>query len=231
MPSILDPQLGPFPGSRWIVIETGLRLPSGEWQARHGKPGTRAVRVRCQCPAQVERVIALSSLLSGNSRSCGCLQREVAIENLMAAKAAMTTEEQAALAREAQRLRWPDAHGFSRHPLYGTWYNMVDRCTNPRSKDYPYYGGRQPSPIRVCDRWLPPLGPELFIRDIERYLGSRPEGMTLDRICGLHDYRLDNVRWADDFTQRANRAGRFVLWLWSTSRQGPPRRPASRWAR
>ena len=56
--------------------------------------------------------------------------------------------------------------------------------------------------IRVCDRWHDVA---LFISDIERWLGPRPEGMTLDRIMNAHDYRLDNVRWADATTQRNNR--------------------------
>jgi hypothetical protein len=81
-------------------------------------------------------------------------------------------------------------HGLSAHPLYHVWWNMLGRCENAGNKDFARYGGRG---IRVCDRWHDLA---VFVTDIERWLGPRPEGMTLDRIFTDHDYRLDNVRWA-----------------------------------
>lgn len=89
-------------------------------------------------------------------------------------------------------------HRLSSHPLYHTWWNMIRRCEDPRRKDYHRYGGRG---IRVCDRWH---DVSLFIADIERWLGPRPAGYSLDRIQPDHDYRLDNVRWATAKQQRAN---------------------------
>jgi hypothetical protein len=91
------------------------------------------------------------------------------------------------------------SHGLSRHPLYMTWAGMMHRCTDPKSLSYPDYGGRG---IRVCDRWHDPA---VFIRDIERWLGPRPEGMQLDRIQNDHDYRQDNVQWSTPKQQYANR--------------------------
>jgi hypothetical protein len=91
------------------------------------------------------------------------------------------------------------SHGLSSHPLYGTWKAMIWRCEHPNAKQYSDYGGRG---IRVCDRWHDPA---VFIADIERWLGPRPAGKTLDRILNDHDYRLDNVRWATRKQQMANR--------------------------
>jgi hypothetical protein len=76
---------------------------------------------------------------------------------------------------------------------------MMRRCHNEKQRSYRWYGGRG---IRVTERWHDVA---TFIHDIERWLGPRPEGMTLDRIMNDHDYRLDNVRWATAFEQAQNR--------------------------
>jgi hypothetical protein len=45
----------------------------------------------------------------------------------------------------------------------------------------------------------------LFIEDIERELGPRPEGHTLNRIDNDGDYESGNVEWANARRQAANR--------------------------
>ena len=47
---------------------------------------------------------------------------------------------------------------------------MVQRCTNPKTRDFPNYGVRG---ITVCSEWRKF---EAFYRD----MGVRPAGMTLD---------------------------------------------------
>lgn len=85
-----------------------------------------------------------------------------------------------------------------RHPLYGTWFQMLRRCEDPSSDNYARYGGRG---IAVCERWHDPW---LFVQDIEA-LGPRPSGATLDRKDNDGDYEPVNVRWADKPTQQRNR--------------------------
>ena len=41
-------------------------------------------------------------------------------------------------------------HGLARHPLYNTWKSMIDRCHNPKNKQYPDYGARG---VTVCEEW------------------------------------------------------------------------------
>jgi hypothetical protein len=94
-------------------------------------------------------------------------------------------------------------HGLRYHPLYGTWSNMMSRCYNPNVKSYRDYGARG---ITVCERWH---NPQLFIEDIERLIGPRPPGMTLDRIRNNEGYGPGNVCWNDRRGQVRN-SRRFV---------------------
>lgn len=80
----------------------------------------------CSCDCGNVVVVSNQNLTSGNSRSCGCLQRELARDKAT-------------------------SHGRRRTVEYKTWCGMKDRCFNPRNKSYHDYGGRG---IRVCERWL-----------------------------------------------------------------------------
>jgi hypothetical protein len=91
-------------------------------------------------------------------------------------------------------------HGMAGHPLYRTWEGMLARCERPSAAGYHNYGGRG---IKVCEQWH---DPRRFAADIERMLGPRPPGCTLDRYPDNDgDYKPGNVRWATKAEQAANR--------------------------
>lgn len=70
-------------------------------------------RWRCECDCGITTIVYGYNLQTGNSRSCGCLKRE------------MLTK-----------------HGHLDTPTYHTWEGMKQRCANQRSKQYSRYGGR-----------------------------------------------------------------------------------------
>ena len=104
-------------------------------------------------------------------------------------------------------------------PEYMAWQHMRGRCMNPKSKDYPYYGGRG---ITVAARWEKF---ENFLTD----MGRRPTPKhTLDRKNGDLGYSKQNCRWATRQEQARNRDyaklsmvdARAIRYLWKVRRPG-----------
>lgn len=81
--------------------------------------------VLCRCDCGREKEIALSSLRTGSTTSCGCYRDEVS-------RARSVT------------------HGKSETVAYNTWVSMRQRCLNPNNPAYPSYGGRG---ISISPEW------------------------------------------------------------------------------
>ncbi len=99
---------------RLTVLEVRGKKQRSDWMAL------------CLCECGTEKFVAHGSMASGNTKSCGCLRREMVVSK-------NTT------------------HSMSRHPVYQIWQYMLKRCNNPKDKNYHHYGGRG---IQVCDRWF-----------------------------------------------------------------------------
>lgn len=80
----------------------------------------------CKCDCGNQTLATRGALISGNTTSCGCYNRERVSES-------STT------------------HGMSRAPLYKVWRDMHTRCKNERSGEYHRYGGRG---IDICNDWM-----------------------------------------------------------------------------
>lgn len=159
------------------------------------KNGFRTTLWKCKCDCGKESVVRYPLLVSGNTRSCGCLERE-------------NKERIMKLAQQVNRKSVSEdfAGKLENHPLYKTWKSMLMRCNNPNVRGYKHYGGRG---IKVCDRWSGDLGFENFVND----MGERPDGTTLDRIDVNGNYEPSNCRWATTEQQMNNRTdnSRIIL--------------------
>lgn len=90
-------------------------------------------------------------------------------------------------------------HGGTYTREYRVWWDMHQRCGNPKNERYPKYGGRG---ISVCERWAD-FG--LFIAD----MGPRPSSdHSIDRKDNDGNYEPNNCRWATRSEQQRNK-GRY----------------------
>jgi hypothetical protein len=90
-------------------------------------------------------------------------------------------------------------HGMHDTLIYGVWQSMLQRCENPNSTNFNRYGGRG---IKVCKNWHKF---ENFLED----MGTRPEGMTLDRIDNNGNYEPSNCRWISHKENCQNRGRKY----------------------
>jgi hypothetical protein len=79
-----------------------------------------------ECECGIKKWYDAGSVLTGHTKSCGCLKIEIATKR-------MTT------------------HGNSSHPLRGVMASMYSRCYCEKHGSYPNYGGRG---IGICQEWL-----------------------------------------------------------------------------
>jgi len=99
-----------------------------------------------------------------------------------------------------------ETHGQSKTRLYRIYWNMLNRCSNPKVDRYPRYGGRG---ITVCPEWAASF--EVFAAWAA---GSGYEdGLSIDREHNDKNYTPDNCRWVESVTQVRNRSiTRHLTW-------------------
>jgi hypothetical protein len=81
--------------------------------ARSGSNGRGGAMWLCRCDCGQEKVVSSKCIRTGETSSCGCLQKDANV-----------------------------THRMSYHPAYRSWAGMCQRCTNPKTPYWHIYGGR-----------------------------------------------------------------------------------------
>lgn len=136
---------------------------------------------RCDC-GNITRPIRTSALTRKSTKSCGCLKKVSPNRK----------------------------HNMTGTRLYFVWRDMINRCNNPKVRDYHNYGGRG---ISVCEEWKE-FDPFNEWAKATGYDETAERGKTtLDRIDPQGDYSPGNCRWATTKDQQNNRRNnrRYVV--------------------
>ena len=146
--------------------------------------GNRKVQWLCKCECGKEVIVTGNNLKNGNSKSCGCYNRELLTKMNL-------------------------THNASNTRLYHIWSCMKDRCYNPKNKKYKDYGGRG---IAICDEWINDFEAFANWAYDNGYIENVPRGeCTIDRIDVNSNYCQQNCRWVNQKVQSNNKRNNHYI--------------------
>jgi len=190
---------------------------------RTNKKNDRYWKCQCNCGYEVITVISERALLTGTSRSCGCLLGKIRPKKIIKEKPKKILKppkEKLLLKPIDKRLKPPKIlkkpkdkllerlkRTIKLQPLKrlsSIFSGMKQRCYNPNANGYKYYGGKG---VVICDEWL--NDKKLFYNWAIN--NGYEDHLTIDRIENDGNYDPDNCRWAT-WEQQANNKSNTVFY-------------------
>lgn len=137
----------------------------------------------CRCDCGETREVLPSSLKSGGTRSCGCIVKDF-----------------------ISKLRF--THGFRNTRFYSIFVNLKKRCSNPKSINYPRYGGRG---IKCLWTSFEEFRDDMYESYLEHVKKHGEKHTTINRVDNDGNYCKENCRWATSKEQAKNRNNDYLI--------------------
>lgn len=138
--------------------------------------GSKHVMWNCKCDCGNATAVDVCQLVGGKTKSCGCMRKKGGNKT----------------------------HGGRYDRLYKVFANMNNRCYNPSSADFKYYGGRG---IEISDEWRHNYAAFKEWAVKNGYNENAQFGeCTIDRIDVNGNYEPTNCRWVSMAIQSKNRS-------------------------
>ena len=143
----------------------------------NGRTKDRHILWECQCKCGNKVNVSSSELVTGHTKSCGCLQKDI-----------------------ISSMRYK--HGDRDSRLYSVWKTMKKRCENKNCKSYKWYGAKG---VSVCEEWQDYTKFKKWAIE-NGYNENAPKGeCTIDRIDPFGNYEPSNCRWVSMAEQAKNK--------------------------
>lgn len=160
-----------------------------------GKDVHRNTLWLCHCECGNDIVVRGSDLRSGKTKSCGCLQKEIACKTISNYNSSNNY-----IPPSVYNVK----HNMSHERLYNIWIGIKTRCFNSNHDNYKYYGERG---ITMCDIWA---------HDFTAFMewacaNGYNDLLTIDRIDPDENYCPDNCRWVLPKNQLFNKRNTIYM--------------------
>ena len=186
--------------NNWTILELSNRT---------NKKDDRYWVCECACEYKTIKHVAERALSFGTSRSCGCLLGKIPSKKIKkeSEKILKPPKDKSKYQPTSNKFKLPKNRTIKTQynkRIMSIYNGMKQRCYNPNSKNYKYYGDKG---VIICKEWLNDR--KLFYEWAVN--NGYSDELTIDRIENDGNYEPNNCRWAT-WEQQANNKSNTVYY-------------------